>query len=337
MTISNETKVGALTTIAIVLLILGFNFLKGKSLGGKKIKYFAVFENIQGLANSNPVMINGKQVGAVYNTDGGTDMKKIIVEMHMSMPVNIPTNSYTAIKSSLLGSTSLEIKLGSATTYLKDGDTISSLPTPGMLDGTLEKVDPVLLQARIALVTLDSVLNAVNSVFDASTKNNIKAMMQNLNQTTASLAVSSASLQTLLNPQTGILPKTLNNVNSFTETLARNNEKVDGIMTNVQTTTQNFANLDVQKTMNELNATVTELKNTVSRLNSSDGTLGLLMNDKKVYNNLTASTNKLNLLLDDIRLHPKRYINISVFGKKDKSEPLMIPLPDTVNAPYLNQ
>lgn len=335
MTISNETKVGALTTIAIVLLILGFNFLKGKSFTSNKVTYYAVFDNIQGLTNGNPVMINGKQVGSVYNTDGGTDMRKIKVTMHMTLPVTIPNNSVAVVTTSLLGTTSLDIKLGDATKYYANGETIASITSGGMFDAALQKVDPVLAQVKIAVKSLDSLLGSVNSLFDPNTKNNIKGMLDNLNKTTASLTVSSASLQTLLNTQTGALAKTLNNVSSFTGALANNNEKLNGIMTNVEKTTANFSKLDVEKTLIELNGTITELKNTVGKINSDNGTLGLLLNDKKLYTNLNATSNKLNLLLDDVRLHPKRYINISVFGKKDKETPLMVPLPDTVNAPYL--
>ncbi|UEG49582.1 MlaD family protein [Ferruginibacter lapsinanis] len=337
MTISNETKVGALTSIAIVLLILGFNFLKGKSFKSNKVKYYAVFDNIQGLANSNPVMINGKQVGTVFNTDGGMDMRKIKVTMNMSIPVNIPDNSVAVVTTSLLGTTSLEIKLGNATKYYTNGDTIATEASSGMFDVALQKVDPVLAQVKIAVKSLDSLLGSVNSLFDPNTKNNIKGTLENLNKTTANLTVSSAYLQTLLNTQSGALAKTLNNVSSFTGALASNNDKMNDIMTNVEKTTANFSKLDVEKTLASLNGTINELKNTVGKINSDNGTLGLLLNDKKLYTNLNATSNKLNLLLDDVRLHPKRYINISVFGKKDKETPLMVPLPDTVNAPYLNK
>lgn len=337
MKISNETKVGSLSAIAIVLLILGFNFLKGKNLTSKDTQYFAVFHNIQGLTTSNPVVINGKQVGTINRTDGGTDMRRIIVGITMNQPVDIPDSSLAVISPSLLGTTSLEIKLGNNNTYLKNGDTLISRGSAGMFDEAFGKVDPVLIQVKSAVKSLDSVLMTVNSVFDPNTKNNIKATMENLNRTTASLAISSASLQGLLNEQTGTLAKTLDNVSSFTGALKNNNEKLNQTMSNMQATTANLAKLDLQKTLTTLNGTITELKNTIGKVNSDQGTLGLMMNDTKLYNNLNATSNKLNLLLDDVRLHPKRYINVSVFGKKDRSTPLMIPLPDTVNAPYLKK
>lgn len=335
MKISNETKVGSLTAIAIVLLILGFNFLKGKNLSTKTTRFYAVFGNIQGLTSSNAVVINGKQVGTVFSTDGGKDMRRIVVAVNMSQQVNIPDNSVALISPSLLGTTAVEIKLGSSNAYKKSGDTLATIASNSMFDEALQKVDPVLTQVKNAVRSLDSVLMTVNGVFDPNTKNNIRGMMENLNRTTATLALSSASLQTLLNTQTGALAKTLDNVSSFTGGLKNNNAKIDQTLTNLEATSAKLSRLEIEKTLTSLDVTVTELKNTIARVNSDKGTLGLLINDTKLYNNLNATSNKLNVLLDDVRVNPKRYVNISVFGRKDKNGPLLVPLPDTVNAPYL--
>jgi phospholipid/cholesterol/gamma-HCH transport system substrate-binding protein len=335
MKISNETKVGSLTVIAVVLLILGFNFLKGKSLTSENMRFYAVFNNIQGLTTSNAVMINGKQVGTIASAEGGTDLRRIVVGLTMNQKVTIPNNSVAIISPSLLGTTTLEIKLGNTTNFYKDGDTLLTEASGGMFDAALQKVDPVLAQVKGAVKSLDSLLLTVNGVFDPNTKNNIQATMANLSRTTAALAVSSASLQTLLNTQTGALAKTLDNVSSFTGGLKNNNAKIDQTLANLEATTAKFSRLEVEQTLKSLDNTISELKNTIANVNSDKGTLGLLLNDTKLYNNLNATSNKLNLLLDDFRTNPKRYVNISVFGRKDKSGPLLVPLPDTVNAPYL--
>ena len=158
--------------------------------------------------------------------------------------------------------------------------------------------------------------------------------MANLSSTTASLAISSASLQSLLNTQTGAVAKTLENVSEITGTLKKNDSKIDQTISNLETTTAKFSRLNIEQTLTSIDGTLEALKNTMGKVNSEKGSLGLLIGDPKLYNNLTATSNKLNLLLDDVRLHPKRYINVSVFGKKDKSNPLLTPLPDTINAPY---
>jgi len=336
MNISNETKVGSLTAISIVLLILGFNFLKGRNLTVKTMRFYAVFENIEGLTSSNAVFINGKQVGTVYSSDGGEDMRKITVALTINQLIKIPDNSIAVITPSVLGVTSIEIRLGNSKVYKKEGDTLSSIASKGMLADAFQKVDPVLLEVSNMIRSLDSVLVTVNSVFDTNTKNNIKSVMANLNNTTASLAISSASLQAILNTQSGALAKTLNNVSEITGTLKNNDKKIDQTLTNLESTTSKLSKLDLEKTLTTINVTISDLKNTIEKVNSDKGSIGLLINDPKLYNNLSATSNKLNLLLDDVRVHPKRYINVSVFGKKDKNKPLTSPLPDTLNAPYTN-
>jgi phospholipid/cholesterol/gamma-HCH transport system substrate-binding protein len=337
MTISNETKVGALTAIAIVLLILGFNFLKGTPMFNTHDTYYAVFDDIQGLANSNPVVINGKQVGTVAKTDGGADMRRILVHLHMIEDVNIPTDATAVISKSLLGNVQVEIKLGQSKAYLKNKDTVKTIDSPDLFGDALKKIDPVLYTVTSAVRALDSLLKNVNTILDPATKEHVRVMMANLDKTTANLAISSAALQKMLEVNQGAINGTMKNVESITTNFKNNNEKINQSLAHVEKATGQLAQLNLASTMQELNATLANFKDLLGKASAKDGSLGLLMNDTRLYNNLNATTNKLNLLLDDFRLHPKRYVNVSVFGKKDKTKPLQTPLPDTVNAPYLQQ
>lgn len=337
MKISNETKIGALTAIAIVLLILGFNFLKGKSFFGKSNTLFAKYTNVQGLANSNPVMINGLQIGTVYSITTDKNMKEILVNMTLTKDVNIPENSVAFIRSNPLGTTSIDIKLGDATVYLPINDTIQTEASAGILDAAVQEIRPVLGSVKKAISSIDSVLMNFNRLLDPAAKNNINATLENLNKTTANLIGASASLQVLLNTQTGALAGTLNNLNSFTSNLDKNNGKITSMVENLDKTATNLSRLDMEKTLATLNNTIAELKSTIGKLNSTTGTAGLLLNDAKLYNNLSSTANKINLLLDDLKTNPGRYLSFSVFGKKNKSTGLTAPLPDTLNAPYLKQ
>lgn len=337
MKISNETKIGALTAIAITLLVLGFNFLKGKTLFGKSHTLYAKYTNVHGLAASNPVMINGLQVGTVYSISTDKNMKEILVNLTMTKDVNIPVNSIAIIKPSLLGTISIDIELGDAKEFIPRNGTIATEATTGIFNEVLSKVNPILYQVTKAVTSIDSVLMNVNKILDPTAKNNISATLANLNKTTANLINASESLTVLLNTQTGALAGTLNNLNSFTGNLSKNNDKINNLVNNLDKTATNLSNLDLEKTLTVLNTTIGDLKSTLSKLNSTSGTAGLLLNDTKLYNNLTATANKLNLLIDDLKTNPKRYINISVFGKKNKSTGLTVPLPDTVNAPYTRQ
>lgn len=335
MKVSNETKVGALTVISVTLLVLGFNFLKGKSLFGKSHNLFAKYTNVQGLANSNPVLINGLEVGIVYSITTDKNMKVILVNMNITKDVNIPRNSIAVIKPNPLGTNSIEIRLGDSNTYIPNNDTITTEPTIGIFNEVYQKIDPVLASVRHVVNSLDSVLMNINSMVDPAAKNNISGTLGNLNKMTASLTLSSASLETLLNTQTGALAKTMSNLSSFTSNLVSNNDTINHMLSNLEKTSSNFSKLDMEKTLTSLNTTIAELKATIGKLNSSNGTAGLLLNDTRLYNNLAATANKVNVLLDDLRTNPKRYVSISLFGRKNKEGALMVPLPDTLHAPYL--
>ena len=335
MKISNETKVGAVAVVSITLLILGFNFLKGKKLFTNNKSLIANFSNVQGLANSNPVTVNGLQVGTVFNITPTKDMRQIVVTLTITKDIDIPDNSIAIIKPSLLGTTSLDIKLGDSHNFLKNKGTILTETNAGIFTDVLKKVDPVLYQVTNAVGSIDTFLRKLNTIVDPQAKSNIGATLENLNKITASLTLSAANLEILLNTQSGTLAKTLNNLSSVTGNLASNNDKISGVLTNLDKTATNLSQLNIQRTLDSLDATINDLKSLVNKVNTNDGTLGRLLNDPSLYKNLASTANKLNLLIDDIRVNPKRYVNISILGKKNTSPPLTLPLPDTMNSPYI--
>jgi phospholipid/cholesterol/gamma-HCH transport system substrate-binding protein len=191
-----------------------------------------------------------------------------------------------------------------------------------------------LFEVKKALSSVDSLVGNFNSMVDPNAKNNIAATLANLNKVTAAMVTSTASLNSLLNTQTGALAKSMNNVSDITGNFASNNDKINSVVSNLDKTTTKFANLNLQNTLDNLDKAINEMKSLVENVNKSDGTLGKLLNDPTLYKNLASSGNKLNLLLDDVRMNPKRYINISLFGKKTKNEPLLVPMADTMNSPY---
>jgi len=156
-------------------------------------------------------------------------------------------------------------------------------------------------------------------------------VIANLNKATASLTVSSAEIETMMNKQSGSIAQSMNNVNSFTKNLSDNNDKITKMIGNVETTTDHLSKADINGAVAQLKSAVDKLNVTLDKVNSSGGSLGLLVNDKALYNNLNSTIRSTNTLLDDLRVHPKRYVNISVFGKKDKTGPLTAPVSDTVH------
>jgi len=328
MKISNEFKIGVLAVVAVAGLILGFNFLKGSSVFNHNKKLYAIFDNVEGMDVSNPVMINGLQIGNVsaINESDQDLTRGIVVTIALKKDVHIPKNSIGVINSGLLNSASVVITKGDDTQFLQDGDTLLTKRKSNLLAQVQESINPVILKLGGTLTSLDSLIRAISTMFDPRLKGNINA-------TIANLAASTAQLQILLNAQTGVLAQSLKNVNAFTANLAKNNDHITHTLENVEKTTSNLAAAKIPETVESLQSAVNEMKGLVGKINSSNGSLGLMLNDKKLYQNLEATARSLNILLDDVRMHPKRYVNISVFGRKDKSGPLMAPVDSTAVKP----
>ena len=323
MKVTNETKIGALTSIAIVLLILGFNFLKGKDLFSHSKKIYAVFKNVDGLELSNTVSIKGLNVGNVYAIKAtDKNINGILVTISMKQDVNIPKNSVASISSGLINSSTIVINKGDASEYIQDGDTLSTIEKGSILNEFQSSLNPVISTLNSTLGSLDSLIQVVGSLFNPAVKNNFTAIIANL-------ARSSASLQIMLNDKTSSLAHSMVHLDSFTNNLASNNQRITGTLDNLEKTTSKLANAKIDETLQSAQATMNSLRDAINKVNSTDGTMGLLLNDKKLYLNLENTARSLNILLDDLRMHPKRYVNISVFGKKDKGNQLMAPLNDT--------
>jgi phospholipid/cholesterol/gamma-HCH transport system substrate-binding protein len=339
MKLNNETKVGILAVAAILALVLGFNFLKGKSVFRKTPAIYAVFKQLGSLQKSNEVKINGLPVGTVYDyapTD--KEVNGIVVEIHLTRDINIPANSIAYIDGAIVGASYISIDKGTANTYLQVGDTISTKLDAGLMSDIKTQLSPTITRVNETLDSLKLTLGSVNSIFDPNTNSNLQTII-------ARLAVTSASISELMNAQTGALARSLNNLNAITENLAKNNDAISSSIRNVEVTTSNLANAPIQQTLaglegaiTDLRGTIVELKGTVSRINSPNGTLGALLNDKKLYNQLNRAALGLEILLDDVRVHPKRYVNISVFGGKGKPDALTSPASkDTIPFPVSKQ
>ncbi|HZG25626.1 MAG TPA: MlaD family protein [Chitinophagaceae bacterium] len=326
MKINNEAKIGILSVLAIALLILGFNYLKGRSMFNKSTKMYAVFHSVSGLSTSNPVIINGLQIGTVYEMiEKDPSLDSIVVTINLDKEdIRIPVNSLAYINKDLLGTSSLSIELGNSRQLVKNGDTLNTAVNTGLIEDVKASLNPALNNVNGTLKSLDSVIEVIGVIFDPATKFNIQKIVTNL-------TTSSASLQALLNSQTGALAKTLNNLNQLTGNLANQNATINRTLGNLDTATGNFARLNLDSTILNLNNTITQLNGIVTKANSSDGSLGMLLQDKKLYQNLENTSRSLNILVDDLRVHPKRYVTISVFGKKDKGNYLTNPLIDSTN------
>lgn len=328
MKLSNETKVGLLAIVAILVLVLGFNFLKGQSIFSKPPTLFAKFADIGSLEKSNQVKINGLTVGTVYNvSQANKTVDSIIVELHITRDVKIPRGSVAFIDASLLGSAFINFEKPTVAVkdFYRSGDTVSTRLEPTLIGNIQSQLAPTLTRVNETLDSMKIAIGGISDVFDPRTKNNMQDLIANL-------TVSSAHLQQLLNAQSGQLAQSLANMNSVTGNLARNNDAINSSIRNVEVTTSKLANANIEGTVAALQSAVNELKTTISNLNSKNGSLGMLMNDRELYDRMNRVMERLNraalsaeITIDDLRLHPKRYVNLSVFGGKNKGEPLSSP------------
>ena len=319
MKISNETKVGILTIVALTLLIVGFNFLKGKNVFNKEKHLYAVFSDLGSLRTSNEVKMKGLPVGVIYDyTEIDKNLSGIIVTITMKRDVNIPKDSKATIESELLGNTYMNVAQGQSTEFLKDGDTIVTDRASSFLGDVKAQITPTLTSVRSAIDSLKIVLGGLNRLFDKDTKGNISEIIRNLKQTTG-------SLNRLLDAESGALAATLNNANSITGNLKKNNDSITATISSIKRAADKFSNLEVQPTLDTLQATIGELKTVLSKFNTNEGTLGLLMKDRKLYDQLNSLLLGVEILFDDIRVNPKRYTGSVIFNRKDKTGPLTSP------------
>jgi len=317
MKISNETKVGTLTAISITLLILGFNFLKGKNLFNKKATMYVTFIKVEGLNISDAVKINGLRVGSVEGMqEGDKNLDHVAVAFQLTRDINIPVDSYGKSEAYIV------VTMGKSKEFLKDGDTIKGLASPGLVQDLKAYLVPTIDNANHTLLTIDSAVKKIGSVFDQENKKNLGELLAHLNQTLE-------LLNNELTPATGDLAKSIDNINSFTLNLKKNNDSVSAIINNTAKLTRELSSGQIGTTLGALEKSINQLNTIVTEIKNGKGTVGKLATDDQLYKNLTSTTNSLNILLQDLRLNPKRYVQVSVFGKKDKTGPLMQALPDS--------
>jgi phospholipid/cholesterol/gamma-HCH transport system substrate-binding protein len=331
MKVSNETKVGALTIIAITLIILGFNFLKGKTIFKSGTFIYAKYADTKGLIVSNPVFVNGYQVGTIFDIENNSaDLSQIVVSIKLNKIYQIPNNSVATIQDNPLGTNSISIVLGNSKQFLKSEDTITTAPATSLLGDLMNTLSPLGEQTKQTITELQKVLNNINTVLNDKNKSNFEVILTNLTTTTDNLNKSMESIESMLQKQNGSIAQTANNLNSFTRNLSDNNKKINDIISNLDASTKQIKDADLEKTIKEIHAAMKELSIMLHNLNNGDGTVAKILNDKEVYQQLQGTIKSINTLVDDVKAHPKRYVNISIFGKKDKTAPLTKPIADTL-------
>ena len=295
---NKEIQIAVVAILGVIVLYYGMNFLKGLTISTES-NYYVKFNDISGLSNSCPVYANGYKVGVVENIIYDFDNPgNILAVLEIKDEMRVPKGTTADIVSDFLGNIKLELKLGDrAVGFLEPEDTIDG----GQDKGALSKAAEMIPQVQALLPKLDSILVSVNALLaDPAIANSL----HNIDQITGSLTSTSRELNRLTVSLNQQMPQML--------------ENADGMLANANTLTRNLNELDLAGTMQKVDNTLRNVEQMTAKLNSKDGTLGLLMRDPSLYNNLNATMMHADSLMIDLKQHPKRYVHFSVFGKKDK-------------------
>jgi phospholipid/cholesterol/gamma-HCH transport system substrate-binding protein len=311
MKISNEVKVGAVTLVTIIAFIWLYSFLKGKDIFQLEANYYAVYDKVGGLAESNPVEVNGFKVGVVKSVKFlDATSGKLLVTFSVSRDIKLPVNTVAEIvPMSPLGGMKAQFIYGKGTGFYNAGDTIAGKVAPTIFDIISEDILPLKDKISNLIVTLDSVTSGLNEVMDNNFKSNIAETLDNLNKT-------SGSLKSIVGSKEDDLKNTLDNINKFSRMLAENSENLGNTFSNFAGITDTLVAADIYGTVTNLKTSLEQASATLGNLNAGKGSAGKLMTDDSLYVNLSNSLESLNALLIDMKTNPKKYVHFSIFGKK---------------------
>ena len=313
--LTREIKTAILVIISILLFIWGYSFLKGKNLFDTSNKLFVVYENVAGLAPSAPVTLNGLTIGKVNAINIQTD-GKLLVELSITNDFPISKSSIAEIyDSGLVGGRQIAIKPNlTDTNYTKSGDFLQASSKLGLTDALAQQLEPLQSKLQLVLENANLLFSNVNEVLDANTKQNLKGSIAELNKTLSEFSVASKSINELIADNKSKLNSTLTN---FDKTSKKKKKMSDSL-----------AKANLGQTVKNLEKTLANVDKLMAEMEQGKGTLGKLMKDETMYNNFSNSSKELELLLQDLRLHPTRYVNVSLFGKKEK--PYVAPVNDSI-------
>ena len=294
-----EIQIALVAIVGIVVLYFGLQFLKGLTVFSTDRNYYVKFKDISGLSASSPIYANGYRVGVVENIIFDYENQSdIVAVIGLDNQMRLPKGSKAEIASDLLGNIKLELVLGpNPAEVLAPGDTISGGPQ----QGAMALAAGMIPQIQAMLPKLDSILMNVNLLLADPALGN---SLHHIEHITGSLASTSNELHAMANTLNQQMPQLVKNA--------------DGMLANANDLTRNLNELDLAATMAKVNNTLQNVEQMTAKLNSNEGTLGLLMRDPELYNNLNATMMHADSLMIDLKAHPKRYVHFSVFGKKDK-------------------
>lgn len=305
MKLSPEIKTAIMMIAVIGLFIFGYSYLKSNDIFSKDRTFFAVYDDVEGLAVGTPVTINGFQVGSVQKISFLDNSGELIVKFRVENDFKFNSNSLANIyETGLIGGKAIAIVPSSKPPLAQSGDTLKSAISPGLTELVNDKLSPLQDKIEAMIVNADIVLQNINSILDEPTRANIKTSIDGFSSSMQELDQLGKSLNAIVSGQDGNLKQTMTDLSNASK--------------NLSNITSDVANANIGTTLNELQNVTSSLSNILKKIESGNGSAGKLLNDEALYTNLSEASSALNLLLEDMRENPKRYVHFSLFGKKQQ-------------------
>ncbi len=311
MAIKKEFKVGVLAAVAIAILAFGYNFMKGKDFFTSTNEYFGKYEKIDGLFKSNPVIIRGYKVGSVSSIDMNKETLELTVAITVPNDIKIPKNSVMKIvNNDMIGSKAVEIIFGNASEVAQTGDYLAAEQDQGIAQAVSGVLEPLTRSVGSVLGNIDTAIAGADL---ATTLKDASLALKSFKET-------ADKLNRLLDGKETQIEAILSDVEATTAGLKGLSPKIDGILTEIGATSKELSAIEFSALAAQVKSLSTELEKTTTAINGKEGTLGMLVNDKDMYNNLDATILKLKALLEDIEKYPRRYTGVTERQRKKGDE-----------------
>jgi len=320
MRISKYTRLGILIVISLTILIWGLSYLKGNDIFKKNITYHVVYDRIEGLVESNKVTLNGYQIGQVNSIEFQEGKSgKLIVSFMIDASVRIPVNSVAQIvTSNIMGTRSIKMVFSNEPEIYQPNDTIPGSVESDLKEQVSMQVLPIKNKAEQLLGTIDSAITILTVIFNEDAQQNLAESFENFNQTMTNLESTTANLQDILATEKGNVKQIISNLEELTETFKDNADELDNTLQNLSDLSDTLANVSISPILTNLSEASHQILLALNKLNSDEGTAGLLLNNDDLHESILTLTASLNFLISDIQTNPKRYLHFSAmdFGKE---------------------
>ncbi len=314
-----EFLIGFIAILTLMLFYWGFNFLKGEEIFSKDRKFVVVYNKISGLNISNPVIVNGFNIGRVSDLYFQEDdaQAHIVVIIQITSDIKIPKNSLARINSDFLGVNTIEIQLGDSPIEAVYGDTLDGMIASSLQEEFSQQLLPFKVKAEKMMASMDSVLEGFRYIFNRETQDNLGKAIKSIYVTFENMEKASDELNKMMVEERERLLQVMDNVKEITGNLASNSREIDNILNNFSDISDSLAKVDFARTINDVDKALISFTEITDKINRGEGTLGQLVQNDTLYFELEKASKELNLLLEDMKLNPSRYVKVSVFGGKN--------------------